>query len=179
MDPQRQHARLLGLWGPAIKAARRRAHREGAAPDTAWLALAAHCTGHGYAFQFVPGPVVQLVMLDPGPVVLVAAPEADDTRRDWRWPVYGISREGSALMLGAGHGVLRQELAGRLGRPAWAVLAAEDLTEGPPLVLDRAEDALVVLAAHAAGALSGAPRADWCEASYRWRHRAAPNPISG
>ena len=171
MDPQRQHARLLGLWAQAIKAARRRGHREGIAPDTAWLALAAQWTGQGYAFHFVPGPWVQLVLMDPGPVVLMPAAAAGEARSDWRWPVYGISPGGPALALGEGQGVLGHGLAGRLGRAAWAVLAAEDPSEGPSLSVDRAEDALVVLAAHAAGALSGVSRADWCEASYRWRHR--------
>lgn len=174
MDPQRQHARLLGLWAAAIKAARRRGHREGLhGGGDGWLALAAKWAGHGYTFQFLPGTPVQVVLWDPGPLVLLPAASASSVRGDWRWPVGGIAEDGPALVLGGGELVLGQRLAGLLGREAWMALAQQGarLVSGDRLVVPGADEALTVLAALAAGALDGQPRAAWREASARWRHR--------
>ena len=173
MDPQRQHARLLGLWAGAIKAARRRGHREGARPDEAWLALAAQWTGHDYTFQFLPGAPVQVVLWDPGPLVLMPAESVVMRRGDWRWPVVGVGPERPAMALGGGDAVLGRVLAGRLGRSAWMALAQQGgtLVLGERVVVPGADEALTVLAALAAGALDDLPRGSWREASARWRHR--------
>ncbi len=173
LDPQRQHARLLGLWAGAIKAARRRGHREGARPDEAWLALAAQWTGHDYTFQFLPGALVQVVLWDPGPLVLMPAESVGRRRGDWRWPVVGIGPERPAMVLGGGNAVLGRVLAGRLGRSAWMALAqlGGTLVAGDRLMVTGADEALTVLAALAAGALGDRPRGEWREASARWRHR--------
>ena len=180
MDPQRQHARLLGLWAGAIKAARRRGHREGAAADASWLALAAQWTGHGYAFQFLPGSPVQVVLWDPGPLVLTGGETAAGARGDWRWPVVGMGPDHPALVLGGGDVVLGGSLAGRLGKSAWMTLAQHGgaLVPGERLVVPGADEAVTVLAALAAGALGDRPRSEWREASARWRHRPRPHDPS-
>ncbi len=183
MDPQRQHARLLGLWAGAIKAARRRGHRDGTREGAAWLKLAAHWAGHGYTFQFLPGLPIEVVLWDPGPLVLTPARFAGGARGDWRWPVVGVGPDRPAVVLGGGDVALGWDLAGRLGRGAWMALAQHGvaLAAGDPLVVPGADEALTVLAALAAGALDDRSRGAWREASARWRHRPRSDepPVQG
>jgi hypothetical protein len=183
LDPQRQHARLLGLWAQAAKAGRRRAHRGGSKAPDAWIALGAAFSGRDFLFQFVPAPYVVMAMADPGPLVLVAPDGAHDAERDWRWPVCKlVGGDAPALAVGGGSAQVHFRLAARMGRAAWTTLAdrAECLRSGEALALNGVGEAITVLTALGAGALTSASRADWPEAAALWRHgpRTAARPTA-
>lgn len=174
LDPQRQHARLLGLWGQAVKASRRQAHRGSDIVSPEWLGLAATWTARDYLFQFVPATTVVVALVEPGRLLLTGAATASEVRQDWRWPVWGIEGDGPALVLGAGSGSLSWTLARRLGRRAWEALGATaaELQAHDPLAIMGVDDAVGVLAAWSRGVLDSRERGKWVEASYRWRQGA-------
>lgn len=181
LDPQRQHAQLLGLWSQGSKLFRRLGH-EGAlkGPERTRLEalwnLARLLEERGFAVRLVPAPSLPLLLLADGGGWWTLVPRSAEPGvvRAVRHPL-GIDLEPGAPALAVQDGGVTLALSvwRRIGSRSLRGLLAMAASASADLRVAAEEEALVLLAAFAevGGRLAGAPSADWPLLARLWRHR--------
>ncbi len=193
LDPQRQHAQLLGLWSQGSKALRRLNHfgyLNGASLTQTehWWNLARRWEERGIVLRLLPVvPPAGLLMwgaLTDEWSTLVEARELERyATAIYRHPL-GIDfrPQASALtMTPDGPTILSLTLCQRLSASLVHTTGALSRRPGVDLRLVNVDQALEVLAAwrHAGGAMSRVAPADWAAAARLWRHRGQAIVVSG
>lgn len=183
LDPQRQHAQLLGLWSQGSKLVRRleyRGYRDRLELNRAerWWNLARALSERGLVVQLLPlSPPVALVAFDSGKtgwVTLVdeAGAEVSDPALYHRRLIVQ-AEDAPALMLGVGGPRLSELLLRRLSAKTLGTLMmlAEDCE--CRLAVGSVPDALVLLAAwrSAPEQMSRVEPGHWAAVAKLWRHR--------
>lgn len=181
LDPQRQHAQLLGLWSQGSKLFRRLGQEgvlQGAERirlEAVWN-LARLLEERGLAVRLVPGPSGPLLLLanDRGWWTLVVRPAEPAVLRAVRRPL-GIDLDPSApaLVIRGGEVTLALGVWRRIGANSLDGLASMAAVAADSLRVASVDAALVLLAAFSAAGrrLQHAPSADWPELARLWRHR--------
>ncbi len=183
LDPQRQHAQLLGLWSQGSKLVRRLEHR--GYGETLqlefverWWNIARQLSERGLTALVLPlRPPVLLVAYGFGKtrwVTLVdrAGVESFDPTIYHHLLTVDFG-EGPALYLGAERSVLSDQLLLRLSVKTLATMAELSERHSRAVTVEAVPDALVVLAAwhHVPEAMARVDEEDWIPAATLWRHR--------
>jgi hypothetical protein len=186
LDPQRQHAQLLGLWSQGSKLIRRLGHRGyGASFDLdrveRWWNVARRLSERGLAVQILPlEPPVVLVAWGKGKeswLTLVDATgiEAEDPTLYHRLLMVHFDEQAPALSFsGEGPRVAARTLL-RLSERTLRTLIRIGEESAQRVSVADLNDALVVLAAwqQEPRMMERAPGSDWIWLARLWRHRGS------
>lgn len=186
LDPQRQHAQLLGLWSQGTKLVRRMQHRGyrdrlNLVQIQRWWDLARSLSERGLVVQILPlsSPVV-FVGFAPGKqgwvsLVDVTGVDAIDASLYHRPIAIDFAPAAPSLRLDGTGPILAEAMVRKLsGKSLKALMDLVAVTGGRDTVtIDRAQDAEVVLAAwHFVPQMMRQARAnDWVALARLWRHR--------